>query len=82
MTNQFMQKLNDLTETFNRMPSSPYVKEWREGEFRWFVRKRLLDDDFVEYYVSRVSMTQPHLRDRAFVYVGDEDGEWDIEVIT
>lgn len=81
MTNQFQQKLNDLTDSFDRMPTSPYTKEWYEGEYSWLVRKRILDGSFVEYYVSRVSMTQPHLRDRAFVYVGDEDGTWRTELV-
>jgi hypothetical protein len=81
MTNQFRQKLNDLTDAFDRTPTSPYVKEWYEGEFSWLVRKRILDGSFVEYYVSRVSLTQPHLRDRAFVYVGDSDGQWNVEIV-
>lgn len=81
MSNQFLQKLNDLTDTFDRMPTSPYKKEWSEGEFTWVVNKRLLDGSFVEYYVSRVSRTQPWRRDSAFVYVGDEDGEWSIELV-
>lgn len=81
MTNQFLQKLNDLTDTFDRTPTSPYTKEWVEGEFTWRVHKRLLDKSFVEYYVSRVSRTQPWNRESAFVYVGDEDGEWSIEVV-
>jgi hypothetical protein len=81
MPNQFLQKLNDLTDTFDRMPTSPYKKEWVEGEYRWTVSKRLLDGSFVEYYVLRVSRTQPWLRESAFLYVGDEDGEWSIELI-
>ena len=81
MPNQFLQKLNDLTDTFDRMPTSPYKKEWVEGEYRWTVSKRLLDGSFVEYYVLRVSRTQPWLRESAFLYVGDEDGEWRIELI-
>ena len=81
MANQFLQKVNDLTDTFDRMPTSPYKKEWSEGEFNWMVRKRILDGSFLEYYVLRVSRTQPHLRDSAFVYVGDEDGEWNVEVV-
>jgi hypothetical protein len=81
MNKQFMHKLNDLTDTFDRMPTSPYKKEWVEGEYTWRVHKRLLDDSFVEYYVSRVSRTQPWHRDSAFVYVGDEDGEWTIEPV-
>lgn len=81
MNKQFLHKLNDLTDTFDRMPTSPYKKEWSEGEFTWVVNKRLLDGSFVEYYVSRVSRTQPWCRDSAFVYVGDEDGEWSIELV-
>lgn len=81
MANQFLHKLNDLTDTFDRTPTSPYKKEWVEGEFTWTVHKRLLDKSFVEYYVSRVSRTQPWRRDSAFVYVGDEDGEWDIQEV-
>ena len=81
MANQFLQKVNDLTDTFDRMPTSPYKKEWSEGEFNWMVRKRILDGSFLEYYVLRVSRTQPHLRDSAFVYVGDEDREWNVEVV-
>jgi hypothetical protein len=78
---QFLQKLNDLTDTFDRMPTSPYKKEWVEGEYRWTVSKRLLDGSFVEYYVLRVSRTQPWLRESAFLYVGDGDGEWRIELV-
>jgi hypothetical protein len=81
MANQFQQKLNDLTDTFDRMPTSPYEKEFVEGEFKWTVKKRLLSGEFVEYYVTRVSRTQPWMRDRAFVYVGDEEDEWRIELI-
>jgi hypothetical protein len=81
MPNQFLQKLNDLTDTFDRMPTSLYKKEWVEGEYRWTVSKRLLDGSFVEYYVLRVSRTQPWLRESAFLYVGDGEGEWRIELI-
>lgn len=79
--NQFLQKLTDLTDEFDPTPSSEYKKEWTEGEHAWLVRKRVLKDEFVEYFVSRVNLTERWQRDSAFLYVGDEPGDWKIEVV-
>ena len=82
MNNQFVQKVVELSSTFDAMPSAPYEKEWNEGEYSWLLRKRILDDEFVEYYVARVSLTEKWRRDRAFATPSDDEGEWKIEVIS
>jgi len=79
--NQFIQKVVELTDTFDPMPSGEYKKEWTEGEHAWIVRKRVLEDDFVEYYVSRVNLAERWHRNSAFVYVGDEEGDWNIQEV-
>jgi len=81
MNNQFVQKVVELTETFDATPSAPCMKEWVEGEYSWLLRKRILDDEFVEYYVARVSLTEKWRRDRAFVTPSDEQGDWKIMVV-
>jgi len=81
MNNQFVQKVIELTETFDATPSAPYKKEWVEGEYSWLLRKNILDDDFVEYYISRVSRTEKWKRDRAFATPSYEEGEWEIKVV-
>jgi hypothetical protein len=39
--NQFIQKVVELTDTFDPMPTGEYKKEWTEGEHAWIVRKRV-----------------------------------------
>ena len=80
--NQFVQKVLELTDTFDPMPTGEYKKDWTEGEHAWIVRKRVLDDEFVEYYVSRVNLAERWERNSAFIYVDGEDGDWKIEVVT
>jgi hypothetical protein len=82
MMNQFVQKIIELTDEFDPTPSSEYKKEWTEGEYSWLVRKRILDDEFVEYFVSRVNLAERWKRDSAFLYVDGADGDWKIEVVT
>ena len=80
MNKQFLHKLNDLTDTFDRTASDPYKREWVEGENAWLVRKRILDDEFVEYYVSCVSLTEQWKRLSAFI-TPSTDGDWSIEIV-
>jgi hypothetical protein len=77
MSNQFLQKVVELSYSFDATPSAPYNKEWVEGEYSWLLRKRILDDEFVEYYVSRVSRAERWRRDSAFA-TPNYDGEWEI----
>ena len=79
--NQFIQKVLELTDEFDPTPSCAYKKEWTEGEHAWLVRKRILDDEFVEYFVSRVNLAERWQRNSAFVYVGDTEGDWKIEEV-
>jgi len=81
MNKQFLHKLNDLTDTFDRNPCDPYKKEFVEGEYAWLIRKRILDGTFVEYYVSRVSLTEQWKRNSAFITPSTE-GDWSIEVVS
>jgi hypothetical protein len=81
MNNQFVQKVVELTCTFDATPSAPYKKEWIEGEYKWLLRKNILDDEFVEYYVARVSLTEAWRRDRAYATPSHDEGEWEIKVV-
>jgi hypothetical protein len=81
MNNQFVQKVIEMSCRFDATPSAAETKEWVEGEYKWLLRKRILDDEFVEYYVSRVSLTEAWRRERAFVTPSDDEGEWKIEIV-
>jgi hypothetical protein len=78
MNAQFLKKVCSLTQSFTT-DLHPEHREWHEGEYTWVVRKRILDDEFVEYYVAQSSRIS-HKMFSAFVYVDGEE-EWRIEAV-